>query len=102
MHVEEFRRMNANIKIEGRSVIINGPANYKVQKLLQQILRAGAALIIAGFAADGYTRVTELKHIDRGYVNFHGKLAALGADIERVKVEEKSEESSTTTSIAMN
>lgn len=102
MHVEEFRRMNANLKIEGRSVIVNGPAELQGAEVAATDLRAGAALVIAGLAADGYTRVTELKHIDRGYVNFHGKLAALGADIERVKVEEKSEESSTTTSIAMN
>ncbi|HLT57130.1 MAG TPA: UDP-N-acetylglucosamine 1-carboxyvinyltransferase, partial [Bacillota bacterium] len=47
-------------------------------------LRAAAALILAGLAADGYTRVTELKHLDRGYVNFEGKLRSLGADIERV------------------
>ncbi|WP_033827523.1 UDP-N-acetylglucosamine 1-carboxyvinyltransferase [Bacillus andreraoultii] len=84
MHVEEFRRMNANIKIEGRSVIINGPSHLQGAEVASTDLRAGAALIIAGLAADGITRVTELKHIDRGYVNFHGKLAALGADIERV------------------
>lgn len=47
-------------------------------------LRAAAALIIAGLAAKGITRVTELKHLDRGYLNFHLKLAALGANIERV------------------
>ena len=47
-------------------------------------LRAAAALVLAGLAADGVTRVTELKHLDRGYVNFAGKLKALGADVERV------------------
>lgn len=84
MHVEEFRRMNADIKIEGRSVILNGPSNLQGAEVAATDLRAAAALILAGLAAKGITRVTELKHLDRGYVNFHEKLAALGADIERV------------------
>lgn len=84
MHVEEFRRMNANIKIEGRSVITNGPSNLQGSEVAATDLRAAAALIVAGLAADGITRITELKHLDRGYVNFHGKLASLGADIERI------------------
>ncbi|AZV45404.1 UDP-N-acetylglucosamine 1-carboxyvinyltransferase [Peribacillus asahii] len=84
MHVEEFRRMNANIKIEGRSVITNGPSDLQGAEVAATDLRAAAALILTGLVADGITRVTELKHLDRGYVNFHGKLAALGADIERV------------------
>ena len=84
MHVEEFRRMNADIKIEGRSVIINGPCNLQGAEVAATDLRAAAALILAGLAAEGYTRVTELRHLDRGYVRFHEKLAALGADIERV------------------
>ena len=76
--------MNANIKIEGRSVITNGPSNLQGAEVAATDLRAAAALILAGLVADGVTRVTELKHLDRGYVNFHGKLAALGADIERI------------------
>ena len=84
MHVEEFRRMNADLKIEGRSVIVNGPCNLQGAEVAATDLRAAAALIIAGLAAKGITRVTELKHLDRGYLNFHLKLAALGADIERV------------------
>jgi UDP-N-acetylglucosamine 1-carboxyvinyltransferase len=88
MHVEEFRRMNAQVKIEGRSVIIDGPCKLQGAEVAATDLRAAAALIIAGLAAEGYTRVTELKHLDRGYVNFHEKLRALGADIERVKEEE--------------
>lgn len=84
MHVEEFRRMNADIKIEGRSVIMNGPSNLQGAEVAATDLRAAAALILTGLVADGITRVTELKHLDRGYVDFHHKLAALGADIERV------------------
>ncbi|ANB55913.1 UDP-N-acetylglucosamine 1-carboxyvinyltransferase [Anoxybacillus sp. B7M1] len=88
MHVEEFRRMNADIKIEGRSVIMNGPCRLQGAEVAATDLRAAAALILAGLAAEGYTRVTELKHLDRGYVRFHEKLAALGADIERVREQE--------------
>ncbi|PLR85097.1 UDP-N-acetylglucosamine 1-carboxyvinyltransferase [Bacillus canaveralius] len=85
MHVEEFRRMNAEIKIEGRSVIVNGPSDLQGAEVAATDLRAAAALILTGLVADGMTRVTELKHLDRGYVNFHDKLASLGADIERVR-----------------
>ncbi|WP_010648345.1 UDP-N-acetylglucosamine 1-carboxyvinyltransferase [Oceanobacillus massiliensis] len=84
MHVEEFRRMNANIKIEGRSVIIEGLSDLQGAEVAATDLRAAAALILAGLVGNGYTRVTELKHLDRGYVDIVGKLASLGADIERV------------------
>ena len=87
MHVEEFRRMNADIKIEGRSTIINGPSNLQGAEVAATDLRAAAALILTGLVAEGVTRVTELKHLDRGYVDFHNKLASLGADIERVNDE---------------
>ncbi|MGG1824672.1 UDP-N-acetylglucosamine 1-carboxyvinyltransferase [Bacillus mycoides] len=94
MHVEEFRRMNADIKIEGRSVIMNGRSSLQGAEVGATDLRAAAALILAGLVSEGYTRVTELKHLDRGYVDFHKKLAALGATIERVneKVEEVKEQ----------
>ena len=88
MHVEEFRRMNADIKIEGRSVVINGPSNIQGAEVTATDLRAGAALVVSGLVADGITSITELKHLDRGYVDFHKKLAALGADIERIEEEE--------------
>ncbi|SDB86665.1 UDP-N-acetylglucosamine 1-carboxyvinyltransferase [Shouchella lonarensis] len=85
MHVEEFRRMNGNIKIEGRSAIVTGPNSLQGAEVGSTDLRSGAALVVAGLAADGYTRVTELKHIDRGYNRLTEKLKALGADIERVE-----------------
>src|SRR5699024_160836 len=81
MHVEEFRLMNAQFKIEGRSVIIEGPSNLQGAEVAATDLRAAAALILAGLGAKDYTRVTELQHLDRGYVNFVGKLASLGANI---------------------
>lgn len=88
MHVEEFRRMNGSVKIEGRSVVLEGPSKLQGAEVAATDLRAAAALILAGLAAEGITRVTELIHLDRGYVDFHKKLAALGADIERVSTEE--------------
>lgn len=87
MHVEEFRRMNGNLKIEGRSVIMENPSDLQGAEVAATDLRAAAALILAGLVANGVTRVTELKHLDRGYVNFDKKLAALGADVERVGTE---------------
>lgn len=91
MHVEEFRRMNASVKIEGRSVIMTGPSELQGAEVAATDLRAAAALILAGLMAEGVTRVTELSHLDRGYVNFHTKLAALGADIVRVSPETETE-----------
>src|SRR5690606_7470612 len=77
MHVEEFRRMNAKMKIEGSSVIIEGPSELEGAEVAATDLRAAAALVLAGLCANGVTRVTELKHLDRGYVDFVGKLASL-------------------------
>ncbi|TSB44774.1 UDP-N-acetylglucosamine 1-carboxyvinyltransferase [Alkalicoccobacillus porphyridii] len=107
MHVEEFRRMNSNIKIEGRSAIITGPNNLQGAEVASTDLRAGAALVIAGLVSEGITRVTELKHIDRGYVDLAGKLFALGADVERIQqVEENVEEAAasleTAASLSLN
>lgn len=92
MHVEEFRRMNADAKIEGRSVFIEGDINLQGAEVSATDLRAAAALILTGLVSEGVTRVTKLHHLDRGYVDFHKKLAALGANIERVDIEEIVEE----------
>src|SRR5699024_2108615 len=89
MHVEEFQRMNAKMKIEGRSVIISGIAALKGAQVKATDLRAAASLIIAGLCADGITEVTELHHLDRGYVDFTEKLQNLGANIKRVKQKEQ-------------
>ena len=74
MHVAEFRRMNANITVEGRNAKIEGKSELQGAQVKATDLRAAAALILAGLVADGTTQVTELKHLDRGYVNFHGKI----------------------------
>ncbi|MET3684250.1 UDP-N-acetylglucosamine 1-carboxyvinyltransferase [Alkalibacillus flavidus] len=84
MHVEEFRRMSGKAKIEGRSAIVKGPTQLQGAEVSATDLRAAASLIIAGLIADGHTTVTELNHLDRGYVEFVEKLQGLGADIERI------------------
>ncbi|HEI5118661.1 TPA: UDP-N-acetylglucosamine 1-carboxyvinyltransferase [Staphylococcus aureus] len=84
MHVAEFKRMNANINVEGRSAKLEGKSQLQGAQVKAADLRAAAALILAGLVADGKTSVTELTHLDRGYVDLHGKLKQLGADIERI------------------
>ncbi|MBM0361007.1 UDP-N-acetylglucosamine 1-carboxyvinyltransferase [Staphylococcus pseudintermedius] len=84
MHVAEFKRMNVQISVEGRSAKIEGKSALQGAQVKATDLRAAAALILAGLVADGETIVTELKHLDRGYVDFHGKLKSLGANIERI------------------
>ncbi|MED1916017.1 UDP-N-acetylglucosamine 1-carboxyvinyltransferase [Brevibacillus sp. DP1.3A] len=102
MHVEEFRRMNANIKIEGRSAIVEGGSKLTGSKVAATDLRAGAALVLAGLVSEGETEVSALHHIDRGYVNFTEKLLALGADVERVVPEEKAREKSVSETIKVS
>ncbi|WP_026859247.1 UDP-N-acetylglucosamine 1-carboxyvinyltransferase [Jeotgalicoccus psychrophilus] len=84
MHVREFSAMNANISLEDNHAVIRGGNQLYGATVRASDLRAGAALVLAGLAAEGYTSVTELQHLDRGYVRFHEKLKALGADIKRV------------------
>lgn len=90
MHVEEFRRMNAKVKIEGRSVIIEGNNKLQGAQVQATDLRAAAALVLAGLCAEGKTEITQLHHLDRGYVNFAEKLKQIGANIHRInKTESK-------------
>lgn len=90
MHVEEFKRMGAQIKIDRRTALIEGGKPLSGAQVKATDLRAGAALILAGLAAEGVTEVTELHHVDRGYVDIVGKLRGLGAKIERVSEEKSS------------
>jgi UDP-N-acetylglucosamine 1-carboxyvinyltransferase len=85
-HIDELRRMNATIKVEGRSAIVNGPIQLQGAKVKASDLRAGAALVIAGLMAEGITEVTGLEHIDRGYSDLVEKLEGLGATIWREKM----------------
>ncbi|MEW6308109.1 MAG: UDP-N-acetylglucosamine 1-carboxyvinyltransferase [Bacillota bacterium] len=93
MHVDELNRMGARISIDGRTALIRGPARLAGAPVKATDLRAGAALIIAGLIAEGTTEVTGLNHIDRGYVDVVGKLAALGADVRRVPSQQAATES---------
>lgn len=84
MHVEELKRMGAKIKIEGRSAVVEGVEKLSGAPVKATDLRAGAALILAGLAAEGTTKVMHTYHIDRGYVDIVGKLKNLGANIKKV------------------
>ncbi|WP_316570596.1 UDP-N-acetylglucosamine 1-carboxyvinyltransferase [Neobacillus sp. YIM B06451] len=88
-HIDELRRMNANIKVEGRSAIVSGPIQLQGAKVKASDLRAGAALVIAGLMAEGITEVTGLEHIDRGYSNLVEKLNGLGATVWREAMTEE-------------
>jgi UDP-N-acetylglucosamine 1-carboxyvinyltransferase len=83
MHVNELKRMNANVKIEGRSAIIEGVRTLNGAPVNASDLRAGAALVLAGLAAEGITEINHVHHIDRGYHNLVPKLQGLGAEIWR-------------------
>lgn len=85
-HVDELRRMNADIKVEGNTAIINGPAELEGAQVRATDLRAGAALVIAGLMAKGKTEIIGVEHIERGYENMTEKLAQLGANIRKVKM----------------
>lgn len=84
-HLEEMRRMNAHVKIDGNVAIMDGTHELQGAEVYATDLRAAAALVLAGLKANGITRVRNLKYLDRGYYNFHIKLQQLGADVERVE-----------------
>ncbi|MCB2359616.1 UDP-N-acetylglucosamine 1-carboxyvinyltransferase [Clostridium estertheticum] len=84
MHAVELKRMGANIKIDGRSAVIEGIDTFTGSEVTATDLRAGAALVLAGLTAEGTTTIKDIYHIDRGYVSIEKKLRGLGADIERV------------------
>ena len=85
MHVAEFNRMGANIKIEGRSAIVNGVKQLHGASVNATDLRAGAALILCGLIAEGETQIGEIYHIQRGYVDIDKKISALGGNIKIVE-----------------
>ncbi len=87
MHVCELKRMGANIKVEGRSAIIEGCTKLTGAKVKATDLRAGAALILAGLCAEGTTEILDIDHIDRGYIRIDEKLRKLGAEICRSEEE---------------
>ena len=85
-YVEQLTLMGADIQVDGKTAVITGVKSLNPAPVRAVDLRAGAAMIIAGLAANGTTEIEEIDHIDRGYENVVEKFSALGADIKRVPV----------------
>ena len=92
-YTEEFRRLGANIQVDGKIAIIEGVERLTGAPMVACDLRAGAAMIIAGLAAQGTSEVSNVKHIERGYEDIIGKLAGIGADIRVVEVPDPEDKS---------
>lgn len=88
-YVDELSRMGANIKVEGNTAIIDGVEGFTGARISSPDLRAGAALVVAGLAAEGITIVDDIVYIQRGYEDFEQKLQSLGAEIEKVTNEKE-------------
>lgn len=85
LQVPQLRKMGASIAVRGRSAVVRGVESLHGARVSATDLRAGAALVLAGLTAEGHTTVTEIAHIERGYVDLAGALRALGAPIVRVE-----------------
>ena len=88
-YVDELTRMGASIKVESNVAIISGVDKYTGARVSAPDLRAGAALVIAGLAAEGITVIDDIHFIERGYERFPEKLAGIGATIEKVSTEKE-------------
>jgi UDP-N-acetylglucosamine 1-carboxyvinyltransferase len=86
MFAEEIMRMGADVSLDGHHAIITGVDKLMGAPVSCTDLRGGAALVLAGVAAEGETIIHEIHHIDRGYEDYVGKLSALGADVKRMEV----------------
>lgn len=85
MHVQEIRRMGADIKIDGRMAVISGPTHLAGAPVMASDLRGAASLVLAGLCASGITEVRRVYHLDRGYERFEERLSALGGEVKRVR-----------------
>ncbi|MGC4099663.1 MAG: UDP-N-acetylglucosamine 1-carboxyvinyltransferase [Nitrospira sp.] len=85
MHVEELRRMGADIRVEGNRLVVTGRKKLTGAPVMASDLRASAGLIVAGLAAEGVTQIQRVYHLDRGYERIEDKLGALGAEVTRQK-----------------
>ena len=85
MHVSELSRMGANINIHERTAVIHGVENLEGAPVEATDLRAGAAMVLAGLAAQGHTEISQIYHIDRGYEDLVGRISKLGANITRIE-----------------
>ncbi len=88
-YISELRRMGANINVEGNAAIITGVEDFTGAVVSAPDLRAGAALVIAGLVADGFTTVEQIQYIERGYEDFEEKLRGLGGVIEKFDSEDE-------------
>lgn len=88
-YVDELARMGASIKVEGNVAIIEGVEGFTGAAISAPDLRAGAALVVAGLVAEGYTTIDSIHFIERGYENFEGKITALGASMEKIPVDDE-------------
>lgn len=88
-YVDELSRMGANIKVEGNVAIIEGVERFTGASISAPDLRAGAALVVAGLVAEGYTTIDSIQYIERGYECFEGKMSALGASMEKIPVDDE-------------
>jgi UDP-N-acetylglucosamine 1-carboxyvinyltransferase len=84
MHVQELVRMGANIKVEGNTATVRGPARLSSAAVMCSDLRASASLVLAALVAEGETIIDRVYHMDRGYERFEEKLSAVGAEIRRM------------------
>ena len=92
-YVDEFRRMGAHIQVDGKVAVIEGVPGLTGAPVHACDLRAGAAMVIAGLAAQGITEVDGIYHIERGYEDLVGKLAGVGAEIQVVTVPDEESQS---------
>lgn len=88
MHVDELKRMGANIKIDGKSAIVQGVKSLTGSPVEASDLRAGAALVLAGLVAEGRTEIDNIYHIDRGYEGIEERFRNIGGNVERKDVKE--------------
>jgi UDP-N-acetylglucosamine 1-carboxyvinyltransferase len=84
MHVQELKRLGADIEVEGNAAVVRGVARLTGANVMATDLRASACLVIAGLVADGETTIDRIYHLDRGYERIEEKLSALGARIRRI------------------
>jgi UDP-N-acetylglucosamine 1-carboxyvinyltransferase len=85
MFCDEIARMGADVRTDGHHAVVRGKSELSGAPVRATDIRAGVGLVLAGLVADGVTEVSEIHHIDRGYVRFDEQLRALGADVTRVE-----------------
>jgi UDP-N-acetylglucosamine 1-carboxyvinyltransferase len=83
-YVEELQRLGADIRTDGHHAVVRGVPRLSGAPVKSHDIRAGAAMVVAGLAAEGTTTISGVHHIDRGYDDLVGRLRAVGADIERI------------------